>query len=320
MAKEKRYDERDLHVIENSQRLDANESIFFAQELESVKARTYDIQYAELSAMGIIPVDGSAGSGAETIAYHQYDAVGQAKIIANYSTDLPRVDLVGKKFTADVKSIGVSYGYSVQDIRAARMAGKPLEQRKASAARRANDQIVNDIAFNGDDEHGLVGLLTHPNIPTYTLPADGTGSSTKFADKTADQVLRDLNGMVTKMLELTKNVERPDTLLIGHTTHADISSRRVGDTQVTILAFFLANNPYVKNVQVVPEFVGAGTGGTDICMVYKKSPDKLTLEIPQPFEQFPVQSEKLEYIVNCHSRCAGVIIYYPLSLIKAEGC
>jgi hypothetical protein len=317
---EKRYDEKDLYAIESSQRLDANESIFFAQELESVKARTYDIVLAELSALGIIPVDSSAGAGAETITYHQYGEVGQAKIIANYSTDLPRVDLVGKKFTSDVKSIGVSYGYSIQDIRAARMAGKPLEQRKASAARRANDQQVNDIAFFGDEEHGLVGLLTHPNIPTYTLPADGTGSSTKFKDKTADQVLRDLNGMVTKMLELTKNVERPDTLLLGHTTHSDLTSRRVGDTQVTILAFFLANNPYIKNVQVVPEFVGVGTGETDICMIYKKSPDKLTLEIPQPFEQFPVQMEGLEYVVPCHSRNGGVIIYFPLSLMKAEDC
>lgn len=320
---EKRYDERDLMTIDNSGLLhnDANDGIFFAQELESVKAKTYDVVYGDLTASMVIPVDSSAGAGAETIAYYQYDQAGMAKIISNYATDLPRVDLKGKKFFSDVKSIGVSYGYSVQDIRAARMAGKPLEQRKANAARRANDEEVNRIAYFGDAQHGMVGLIGHPNITTYTLPADGASSSTTFASKTPDQVLRDLNGMVTKMLELTQNKEIPDTLLIGHTTHSDLSTRpRSSTSDTTILEFFLQNSPYVKNVQVVPEFVKAGTGNTDICMIYKKSPDKLTLELPQPFEQFPVQAKGLEFEVPCHSRCGGVIIYYPLSIIKAEGC
>ena len=198
--KEKRYDERDFAVIQASQRLDASESVFFARELEHVKAQSYDVKYPELTATKNIPVSSEAGSGAETITYQQYDAVGFAKIINNYATDLPRVDLVGKEFTAKVKSIGASYGYSIQDIRAARMAGKPLEQRKANAVRRANDQEVNRIAYFGDAKHGLVGLVNHPNITDYTLPDDGVDSeeaaSTKFADKTPARVLRDLNGLV----------------------------------------------------------------------------------------------------------------------------
>lgn len=326
---EMRYDERDYAVISASKRLDANESSFFARELEHVKAQTYDVLYPELSATRIIPVSSEAGAGAETITYYQYDQVGFAKIISNYATDLPRVDLKGKKFTSDIRSIGASYGYSIQDIRAARMAGKPLEQRKANAVRRANDQTVNDIAYFGDDTHGLVGLIDHPNITSYTLPTDGTlnsvtagtAAAAKFVNKTPDYVLRDLNGMVSKVLELTQNVERPDTLLLDHVSHADLATRaRSDNSDTTILEFFLKNNPYVKNVEVVPELYGAGTSDTNVCMMYKKSPDKLTLEIPQPFEQFPPQAEGLEFVIPCHSRCGGVIVYYPLSIIKAEGC
>jgi len=327
--KEKRYDERDYAVIQASQRLDAAESVFFARELEHVKAQSYDVKYPELTATKNIPVSSEAGSGAETITYQQYDAVGFAKIISNYATDLPRVDLVGKEFHAKVKSIGASYGYSIQDVRAARMAGKPLEQRKANAVRRANDQEVNRIAYFGDDKHGLVGLISHPNITEYTLPTDGTlndvtagtDDAAKFINKTPTQVLRDLNGMVAKMLELTQKVEQPDTLLLDHETHADLSTRpRSDNSDTTILEFFLKNSPYVKKVEVIPELNKAGTDGTNVCMMYKKSPDKLTLEIPQPFEQFPPQAEGLEFVIPCHSRCAGVLIYYPLSIIKAEGC
>lgn len=321
MKRKVRYDERDYAVILSSQRLDAAESIFFAQELERVKTRTYDVQYPELTATRIIPVSNEAGPGAETITYHQYDQVGFAKIISNYATDLPRVDLVGKKFTSDVKSIGASYGYSVQDIRAARMAGKPLEQRKANAVRRANDQEVNRIAYFGDAKHGLVGLFTHPNVTIYTLPNDGTGSSTKWKDKTPDQVLRDMNGMANKPVQLTNGVETVDTLLLSYAVNSDINTRARSDTtDTTILEFFLKHNPQIKNVEVIPECAGAGTGGTDIVMMYKKHDDKLTLEIPQAFEQFTPQMEGLEFVVPTHSRCGGVIAYFPLSLIKAEGC
>ena len=328
-TKEQRFDERDYAVIQASQRLDADESVFFARELEHVKAQSYDVQYPELTATKNIPVSSEAGPGAETITYQQYDSVGFAKIISNYATDLPRVDLKGKEFTAKVKSIGASYGYSIQDIRAARMAGKPLEQRKANAVRRANDEEVNRIAYFGDDAHGLVGLINHPNITSYILPTDGTlngavagtAAAAQFINKTPTQVLRDLNGMVSKMLKLTQKVERPDTLMLDHETHADLSTRaRSDNSDTTILEFFLKNSPYVKNVEVVPELNGAGTGDTNVVMIYKKSPDKLTLEIPQPFEQFPPQAEGLEFVIPCHSRCAGVIVYYPLSIIKAEGC
>ncbi len=320
MKNQQRYDERDLAVIQGSQRLDANESIFFARELESIKIRTYDKKFPELTATRMIPVSSEANAGAETITYHQYEPVGMAKIIANYSDDLPRVDLKGKEFTAKVKSVGTAYGYSIQDVRAARMAGKPLEQRKANAARQANDQTVNKLAYFGDAEHGIVGLFTHPNVTVYVLPADGNGGATTFKSKDADKILRDLNGIVNKIIELTQGVETPDTLALPPDVRADLATRRIPDTNMTILKFFLENQEYIKEVVGVPECKGAGAGGTDLVFAYRRDPDKLTLEIPQPFEQFPPQMKGLEFEVPCHSRCAGVIMYYPLSAAKASGC
>lgn len=323
------YDAVDYMAIINSNRMDADLGLYFARELEKVKSNTYDVRYPELTATRIIPVSTDAGPGAESITYHQYDQVGMAKIISNYSTDLPRIDLVGKEFTSKVKSIGASYGYSVQDIRAAKTAGKPLEQRKANAARRANDQEANRIAYFGDTKHNMKGLFTHPNVTAYVLPMDGTlngavagtAAAAKFINKTADQVVRDLNGMANKIIELTGGVEQANTLLLSQNIHGDIAVRaRSATTDTTILDFFLAKSPYIKSVEVIPECATAGTGGTELVMMYNKSSDKLTLELPQMFEQFPPEAKGLEFTIACHSRIGGVIIYYPLSLIKAEGC
>ena len=99
--------------------LDAGETLFFERELENRKAQTYDVIRAPLKAFELIPVSSTAGAGAESIVYEQYDATGVAKMIANYADDLPRADVKGKEFVAKVKSVGNSYGYSLQEIRAA---------------------------------------------------------------------------------------------------------------------------------------------------------------------------------------------------------
>lgn len=320
MKNEQRYDERDYAAIQSGYNLDANESLFFARELEHIKTKNYEKQFPELTATKNIPVSNEADPGAEVITCYMYEPTGMAKIISNYSDDLPRADSKGKPYSANVKGIGNSYGYSIQDIRAAKKAGKPLEQRKANAARQANDQTVNKIAYFGDDEHGLVGLFTHPNVTVYTLPADGTESSTKFESKTGKQIICDLNAITNKVVSLTKGVEKPDTMLMPHGTYSYLTSTPWSDnSDTTILKYFLDNNPYIKQVIPTPECEGAGTSGADLLFVYRKDPDKLTLEIPQGFEQFAPQPKNLEYVIPCHSRCAGVIFHFPLSAIKASG-
>lgn len=303
----------------NQTKLDADEQVFFSRELEHIKARTYDIKYAELKARMLIPVSFEADTGSESITYQQYDQVGIAKVIANYASDFPRADIRGKEFTAQVRSFGSSYGYSVQEIRAARMKGLPLQQRKANAARRAIMQKENTVAFTGDSEHNLQGFLNHPNITEYTVPADGTGASKLFSTKTADQILRDLNGVVNTVVTTTLGVEQPDTLLLPLSIYTTLTTQRIADTDVTILAFFIRNSPYIKAVDWLNELETLGAGSTKRMIAYKRSPDALTLEVPQDFEQFPPDQKGMEFEIACHSRCGGVLFYYPLSAAFGDG-
>lgn len=300
--------------------LDSDDTIFFTRQLEFLKAKSYDIKYAELKARSLLPVSYEAGPGAETIRYEQYQNSGIAKVIANYADDLPRADIKGKEFIASVKSLGSSYGYNLQEIRAAKYAGKPLEQRRANAAKRAISQAENQIAWFGNSDYNLQGFLSNPNVGQYTLPADGTASSTTLLSKTPDQILRDLNGIVNQVFAVTKGVEQPNTMLLPLTQFAYISSTaRSANSDTTILEYFLQNNPFIKDVDWLNELKGAGPGPTDLAVAYVRDPDHLTLEIPQDFEQLNVQEKGLEFVIPCHQRIGGVIMYYPLACIQAAG-
>lgn len=300
--------------------LDSEESIFFSRELESIKSKSYDILFPQYKALSLIPQGGDVDPAAESITYEQYEEVGIAQILASYADDAPRADVKGKQFTSLVKPLASSYGYDLMEIRKAKMAGKPLVQKRANAAKRAIDYKQNLIAFFGDTASGLKGLLNHPNIQEYTVPADGTGATKTWSTKTADQILRDMNGIVNQVFTVTKGVHQADTLLLPLAAYTLIATMRIGvDSNMTVLKFFMESNPFIKTVTWLNELLGAGASSTNRMVAYMKDPDVVTLEIPQPFEQLPPQEEGFEFVVYCHQRTGGVIVYYPMAICFGDG-
>src|SRR5262249_37010472 len=151
-----------------------------------------------LKARVLIPIDSEVNPGAETVKFNVYDRRGIAKVIKSYADDLPRVDLVVTEVRSPIRSLGISYGFSQQELRAAAMAGMPLETQKATMARRAIEEAIDKIGAKGDSLNGLNGLLGIPNANTYTVPngAGGTATWGGATPKTADEILADLNGII----------------------------------------------------------------------------------------------------------------------------
>ena len=315
--------------MEKMRNLDANESAFFARELETIKSKSYDIKYPQFKATTYIPVSTEAGAGADVITYQQFNQVGISKVISNYADDLPRADVFGKEFSSIVQTLGNSYGYNVQEVKAAQMAGRPLNQRKANSARRANDQKVDNIAWNGDAESGLIGLLTSPNIPSAVVPAGSTSGFVPWvggSSKNPAEILQDMNDAVTRIIDNSLGVESPNTMLMPIEQLRKISTTRLDSgTDTTIKGFFMENNAeittidWVNQLKDVSPAPSGGASPTDILLTYDRSPDVLTLEIPDPYQQMAVEPRSLEFLVPAHSRIGGVIVYYPLALDITEG-
>ena len=303
-------------------------SVFFARELDFVKSQSYDVEYPEFTALSLFPMSSEVDPGAETVTYYSYDKTGLAKIISNYATDLPRADVKGKPTTAIIKSLGDSYGYSIQEMRASRMAGKSLDTRKAESARYQIDYLNNKIAWSGDAETGLKGVLSTDNdVPLYTV-ANGAKGTTSWADKTEDEILADITGMLKQMATVTKKVEKPDTLALSSDAYIEIQNKRIEGTATTVLKYIQDNIPDIKQIVSCPELdadsvetnpYAAASDGKAVALLFKNDSRKLSIENPLPFMQYPIQTQGLEVVVPCEARTAGAMIYYPMSLLIAVG-
>lgn len=329
------YDEADLSALKNSNmmpvlaavkelRFDSidDASIFFARELDYIKSKSYDKLYPEFNALSHFPITHEVPEGAETTTYYTYERVGMADIISNYATDLPRADVKGEPTTVSVRSVGSSYGYSVQEMRASRYAGKSLDTRRAESARYAIDRTTNIIAWAGDKKHKMMGMLSDDNnIPLYTLGSPN--GVTSWANKSASEILDDINGMFKFQAKLTQDVERADTLALPASVFIDISTRQIPNTGYTVKKFVMENAPYLKEIiscaELEAENASTNPYGENVAMLYTNSPDKFSLEIPMPFYQYPLQNRNLEVVIPCEQRVAGIVMYYPLSALIAVG-
>jgi len=123
-----------------ARRLDANQVLFMARQLEYIFTQTYDIKRPDFKARQLIPVDTRVPAGAETFTYRTYEQTGTADLVHNYSSELRDADVKGSETAQRMVSIGNSYHYSIQDMRAAAFAGQPLDALKARSARYAMER------------------------------------------------------------------------------------------------------------------------------------------------------------------------------------
>jgi hypothetical protein len=304
----------------DAEREDANETIYFARQLEYVRSRVYDIKRPKPSALERFPIDSEAPEWAETITYTMYDATGIAKIIASYADDLPMVGISGQQFSSPVRSLGIAYGWSTAEIRAASQAKLNLKTEKALMARKGNDFKVNQIAWFGDTVSGLPGFLTNANIPAYTVPADGTGASKLWSNKTADQIIRDMNGIVNQVKTQTVGVHKATELWLPITQATYIGSvPRSSTSDTTIREFFTKNNPGVT-IHEIPELTNVSVlSNLNVMVAIENNLENLELILPMAFREYPPQVENLSWKVPAESRSGGVVIRYPLAMALGTG-
>lgn len=308
------------HVLDA---IDQNAALFMERELEALEAEIYRFKERELKYRALIPVSNRDNPGAESITYRMYGAVGMAKVITDYSQDLPRADVYGTSVTQSVRSLGIAVGYNHQEIRAAMMAGVSLETEKAAAQRRGVREKEHQIAFFGDATHGIAGFLDNANIPTESAP-NGDGGTPDWASKTAAEIMADIYTMCSTVRSQSKGVHKPNTMLLPLAQYDLIASTpRSSQSDTTILEYVLKNKDAYGLDTIEPmytELDNAFTSGTeDGAVVYERNRENLELRIPMELQTYPMQERGLELIVPGESRIGGVVVRYPLAILFFTG-
>lgn len=308
--------------------MDAQVAMSFAvSQASRINATVYQARYPAIRYRGLVPVDTTGPEWVKSITYFSLDGVGQAEWMNAGADDVPKVELLRAKTEATVSMAAIGYGWNVEELAQAQQLGIDLSSRKASAARRASEEKVDQVAFFGDTAKGFTGITNNPNVTREDAAATGAGSSTEWKDKTPGQVMADVNAVLSGVFDDSKTVEMADTVLLPYKQMHDIGTRQLSEnTETTILEWLRSNNVYTMetgqplNMRGVRGLETAGDGGTARMVAYRNDMEVLRLNMPMPFRFFPVwQTGPFRYDVPGAFRIGGVDVSLPGAVRYMDG-
>lgn len=287
------------------------------QDLNAIDKRIYEPHASELKARSVFSLKTDIPAGAKTYSYDVMTRSGAAKVLAPGATDVPLVDADLTEETVKVYSIAAAFNISVQEVREAQMAGRQIEVTKADTVRKAIAEKENKIAFTGDAQHSIKGLTDSVGIQIYATPQNAGATSTKWKDKTGDEIIDDLIEAKSKVDLL--NGHEADTLLLTPEAKKYLQKKVYNEfTKQTALQYIQSENMFAR-IETINDLKGKGLAGTECFVVFDSSPDVVQLGIPMDIMRHPQEYAFPNTKVPFEERTTGLIIRYPMAICRADG-
>lgn len=308
---------------------------FLQSNLAHIEQTVYKTEYTKpmyTEAFAPGALDTSAGPWARSVEVYSIDMVGMGKFLSGNARDVPIVDIGYKRQVQTIEAAGIGYRYTLEELMSAMEAaqngsvvpGQSMSAERAMVCREVFEQHLDRVAMTGDTDVGFEGFVNNSNVPTANVVA-GVGGVT-WEQKTADEILFDVNDVIADVYDVSKNVELPGKLLIPSSSFSLIATRRLGSVNdTTVLEFIKLKNAYTartgRPLEIVPmlhlETVGAGS--TKRMVVVNSVPYKQKMHLPMPLQFQAPQQTGFEFVVPGMYRLGPAEWRYPLSGAYRDG-
>lgn len=298
--------------------------LFVQRQLNYVQNVVVEMDFPEkLMASGtLLPVSTELPAGAQSYTYKLLTYMGSAAILANGADDIPMINAFAEERVGRIRTLVDGYEYSIEDMEAAEFAGMNLDTAMAVGARDILEARFDVLAYTGDADFNLLGLLNYPSTLAYAVVNDGGSNggtnSTQWIHKTPAQIFRDLRAFAANMRVQTNGVESMEVILLPQNQFEIAAATPFpdGGATTTVLSFFLqtqqAQLNAVTSVIPVPYLTNQMIG-------YRRREDKVRLHMPLDFTQEPVQVKNFVYRVPCRIKTGGVQVMKPFSISTGTG-
>ncbi|KKZ89058.1 DUF2184 domain-containing protein [Rhizobium phaseoli] len=308
--------------------IDAQSAVgFVTPAFYNIERTVYQRKYPSFDYASLIPVVTEGSPWGRGVLFRSSDIAGKAEFLSGKGFDMPYADVTRDQFLKGFELAGIGYEWSLEEINVAALEGRQLGPEKGEAARKVAEQMLWNIGMTGTTEKNWTGLINDPNVTATTATADGTGSSALWANKTPDQILRDINAALTGIFTGTNEVEMADTVLFPSARYLSISTlARSSTSDRTILSYLQENNVYTAEtgrpltIRGLRNLATAGGGGTARMIAYRRDPEVLRFHLPMPHQFLPpFQKSSMTWEVAGIMRTGGTEIRLPKAVAYVDG-
>jgi hypothetical protein len=318
----------------DKKRLD-NTGLFFERDTTYTDPNFYTLSYKPLGKWRNWFEIQNIELGKDFVRYVQFERTGQsAKLTArgDGTVDFSRPN--AKEYLNKQKVYNAGYYFTYAEIRAA-IANNTLEVELVEATKQNTlerfEQLLHDNMILGDSEAGVTGFINAPNVPNVeaSAPATGTDKTWQGGDKTKEEIIADINGMATKIIDDNFSAYGESGFIIALPSaqfNYITGTPRSTTTDTTIASQILENfkaedgSPVIRGFALLHELKGKGTGSTDMAICFRPNEgDKIKARVSEGVIFHPPTFNQLRIEYAMEQEAGGLTIMKPLSMTQLYG-
>lgn len=291
-----------LASVSWSRDIDVREDVSLADEMSSFTLTTFGSQ-------------GSLGTG---------NGIGNGKAWIGKSTNqVTGVGVDTGKYPQPLTPWGMEIKYSLLELESAAKMGRPIDDQKIEGMKMKHQMDIDEQVYYGDTTLNQRGLINNALVTNVANVPNGAGGSPLWINKTPDEILSDVNTLITTTWAASGWAVMPNRLLLPPGQFGYISTAKVSSAgNMSILKYILENNVLKSSgkgeLTIVPVkwLQGAGAGGTigtvgnDRMVAYTK--EKQYVRYPMTMlQRTPVQYASIYHAFTYYCRLGVVEVVYP---------
>lgn len=240
------------------------------------------------------------------------------------TTAIPGVSVNGQKIATPLRLLAREISYTSPELDRSQLTGQPIDVQKINAMNMLYQMNTDQMVYVGSDDVVATGLLNSADVTASNVAA-GISGETEWVDKTADEILADVNTLITAQWAASAYAVAARKLLLPPAQFSYISSQKVSSAgNVSILKFLKENsiclqiNGVELDIQPVKWLTAAGVDDTDRMVAYTNQEDYVR------FPMVPVRRETAYYqgirFIAPYLWAFGEIeVVYPETIRYADG-
>ncbi len=190
------------------------------------------------------------------------------------------------------------------------------------------DKLIDRNVYKGFTKVSSTGLCNNPNVVrSSAAPHTSGGTDTKWSQKTADEILNDINTVISALWRSNdcSSDALPNHILIPVEQFGALVTRKVSDdSERSILTYILENN---LTRQQGGELVispckwckGIGASDSDRMVVYMNRVDRICFNLTQPLRRMDTEYADMRIKIPYIAQFSEVRFLYPSTVRYLDG-
>lgn len=214
--------------------------------------------------------------------------------------------------------------YTIFELESSIKVGRPIDLQKLDVIKTKYQMDADEQVYIGDTTLGVTGLTNNASVSTTNAP-NGASSSPLWSNKTAAEILADVNTVLTNAWTASGWKYVPSKIGLPPADYSLLVNNIVSTAGNRSILNYLKENSIAmeqngRPLDIVPMkwLTGRGTSGTNRLIAYTQERDLVRFPVV-PLQRTALEYRSLSQIVTYYARLGVVEIVYPETVAYLDG-